>query len=90
MQATCTTHGEVSARVSQQGDAQVLYCRCGLKAQPVVIEQEEARPALAEGLDPVAIDELLELHAIGGGWFEFEDGQKVRGRAAALRHVMEE
>ena len=83
MQGTCSTHGVVQAR----SDGSVLWCVCGLQCQ--ALPEEPTQPALAEGMEPIEIDALLEEADQGGGWYDFA-GVRVRGRAAALRYVMEE
>lgn len=90
MLAICSTHGEVTAKQTHQGLLVVLHCDCGLVCEPVEIEDKPPTPTLAEGMEPVEIDVLLEDAKVGGGWYEFEDGAKVKGRPAALRYVMED
>ena len=89
MQALCTTHGEVEAKETYHGAALALHCACGLQCLPLEVpfEAPKADP-LGLGLEPVDLEELLEVADQGGGWFDF-DGVRRRGRAAALRYLME-
>ncbi len=86
MEGTCTTHGLVdNARPGPDG----VYCRCNLLcADAPAVSEAEAGPCLADGLEPAQIDDLLAEASNGKGWYIFGD-DKVHGRAAALRHVME-
>lgn len=86
---TCSTHGEVDARATYRGTALALHCACGLKAAPVLADESEPEIPLGAGKEPVDLEDILEAAAQGGGWFEFEDGGRRRGRAAALRYLME-
>lgn len=85
------------------GSLASLWCKCGLRCQPYQPEGfrapadlegvregdnlNEGPQALADGMEPVEIDVLLEDHATDNGWYDFS-GHKVRGRAAALRYVI--
>lgn len=82
MQAICPTHGEVDAKETHYGDGTVvLRCACGLICTPLEAEDSMSLEEIQDALDAIST---------GGGWYEFDDGTRKRGRAAALEYIMED
>lgn len=100
----CPTHGPIQdARASSHGGVVLLWCRCGLEcdsydASASFVEHDDLKD-LAESHrqpredhetpeSPEPTGSIEDYHA-GGGWYELPNGERVRGKTAAL-HAFDE
>lgn len=92
----CPTHGPIQdAKTAVYGEVVLVFCRCGLEcaayAPSGFLDHDEVkalgarqpREVLIPPDAPVPNGSIEDYHT-GGGWYDLPNGQRVRGRAAAL------
>ena len=94
----CPTHGPIQdAHASVRGDVTLLWCRCGLECAAFTphpfVEHSDLVELAASGRQPKADHESpnspeptgsIEDYHQGGGMYLLPNGERVKGKAAAL------